>query len=271
MRGHRFHRRGARTSPGAVEPMESADHRPGARSLPGGDGGGVAASQGAVCRVSQVEPRADPLRAVAPILQPAEGRAGGSAPDGSRARPGVVDPPEEVWPRYWWRLAATWHMVGGYRTELDITDRWHDSADAGWQIVRGRALSALGRERDVMDLFRSTSRGSVDVVAVPQLTIADGARGARTPDDRDGGCREHSLARLELYPPLIGSASRILPGRIGCSAARPASGKRSSGCFGAMPTRWPSWKRWAGSRCCSPTRPRRTGSTASCNERATGH
>ena len=56
--------------------------------------------------------------------------------------------PEEVWPRYWWRMAATWHMVGGYRAELDITDRWRDSADAGWQIVRGRALSALGRERD---------------------------------------------------------------------------------------------------------------------------
>ena len=45
--------------------------------------------------------------------------------------------PKNVWPRYWWRMAATWHMVGGYRAELDITDRWRDSADAQWQIVQG--------------------------------------------------------------------------------------------------------------------------------------
>ena len=107
--------------------------------------------------------------------------------------------PEEVWPRYWWRMAATWHMVGGYRTELDITERWRDSADAQWQIVRGRALSALGREREVMDLLRSTTRGSVDLVAVPQLTIAD-ELAAHGHAATAMAVAESILVRLELLP-----------------------------------------------------------------------
>ncbi len=81
--------------------------------------------------------------------------------------------PKNVWPRYWWRMAATWHMVGGYRAELDITDRWRDSADAQWQIVRGRSLAALGRERAAMDLLRSRAQQSISSVAVAQLTIAE--------------------------------------------------------------------------------------------------
>ena len=107
--------------------------------------------------------------------------------------------PEEVWPRYWWRMAATWHMVGGYRAELDITDRWRDSANAQWQMVRGRALSALGREREVMDLLRSTTRGSADLVAVPQLTIAD-ELAAHGHAATAMAVAESILVRLELLP-----------------------------------------------------------------------
>jgi hypothetical protein len=81
--------------------------------------------------------------------------------------------PASVWPRYWSRLAATWHMLGGYREELDITDRWEDSTDHDWQIVRGRALAALGREPEVLALVNSMARRSVDSVAPAELTIAD--------------------------------------------------------------------------------------------------
>jgi DNA-binding SARP family transcriptional activator len=110
---------------------------------------------------------------------------------------GWWESPKKVWPRYWWRMAATWHMVGGYRTELDITDRWRDSADAEWQIVRGRALAALGREGAAMDLLRSTAQGSVDSVAFPQLTIAEelAAHGHAT---TARAIAESILVRLEL-------------------------------------------------------------------------
>ncbi|MGH7513418.1 MAG: BTAD domain-containing putative transcriptional regulator [Gemmatimonadales bacterium] len=80
--------------------------------------------------------------------------------------------PADVWPRYWWRLAGTWHMVGGYREELEITDRWADSTDRDWQIVRGRALAGLGREREVLALVNDMAGRSVDSVAPAALTIA---------------------------------------------------------------------------------------------------
>jgi hypothetical protein len=94
---------------------------------------------------------------------------------------GWSESPKEVWPRYWWRMAATWHMVGGYRAELEIADRWGDSSDGQWQIVRGRALAALGREQAAMDLLTSTAQRSIplprpfgyDSVDNPQLTIAE--------------------------------------------------------------------------------------------------
>jgi len=89
--------------------------------------------------------------------------------------------------------------VGGYRTELDITERWRDSANAQWQIVRGRALSALGREHEVMDLLRSTTRGSADLVAVPQLTIA-GELAAHGHAATAMAVAESILVRLELLP-----------------------------------------------------------------------
>ena len=78
----------------------------------------------------------------------------------------------DVWPRYWWYMAATEHMLGEYRSELAITDRWRDSASRVWQVVRGRALGALGREREVFELFGSMAEASVDTVAERQLRIA---------------------------------------------------------------------------------------------------
>jgi hypothetical protein len=47
----------------------------------------------------------------------------------------------------------TWHMTGDYREELAITDRWRDSAAGEWREMRGRALAALGREREVKELL----------------------------------------------------------------------------------------------------------------------
>jgi hypothetical protein len=81
--------------------------------------------------------------------------------------------PVSVWPRYWFRMAATWHMVGGYRQELEIADRWADSSDGAWAIVRGRALAALGREREVLVLANSMAARSVDSVAPAELTLAE--------------------------------------------------------------------------------------------------
>jgi hypothetical protein len=69
-------------------------------------------------------------------------------------------------------MAHTYHMPGEYRTELGITDRWRDSTTWGLDEVRGRALAALGREREVMALLASSAGVAVDSVAGGQLTIA---------------------------------------------------------------------------------------------------
>ncbi len=85
---------------------------------------------------------------------------------------GWQDSPEEVWPRYWWRTTASLHILGEYRAELDITDRWRDSAASEWQLVRGRALGALGRVREATNLIESIAGASVDLAAELQLPIA---------------------------------------------------------------------------------------------------
>ncbi len=100
---------------------------------------------------------------------------------------------------YWWRMSATYHTVGDFEAELSITDRWRDSADVEWQAIRGRALAALGREREVIALCASSAGGSVDWVAGSQLTIATelAAHGrARTAL----AIAESTLARFELQP-----------------------------------------------------------------------
>jgi DNA-binding SARP family transcriptional activator len=80
--------------------------------------------------------------------------------------------PEEKGSRYWWYLAASWHMPGDYRAELDVTERWRDFTSGAWQVSRGRALAALGREREIVVLLQGSAKSSIGSVASQQLTIA---------------------------------------------------------------------------------------------------
>ena len=100
---------------------------------------------------------------------------------------------------YWWRMAATWHMPGDYAAELGITDRWRDSAALEWQEIRGRALAALGREREVMALLASSAGVSVDSVAEDQLEIATELAAHGHPRTAMA-IAESILARFELEP-----------------------------------------------------------------------
>ena len=82
------------------------------------------------------------------------------------------DPPKEHLPRYWSLMAITHHTLGEYRSELDITDRWRDSTGWDWQATRGRALAALGREQEVLELYGKIAGASVDAVAERLLEMA---------------------------------------------------------------------------------------------------
>ena len=154
MLAHGLDRRGARASPRSADGMGPPHDRSAARLLPGRHGGGG----GPLGARLKAYPRSVVARvqyAMALQAPTSRGPPGRFCPDGSRARPGWRHSPEEVWPRYWWRLASTWHMTGEYHSELAITDRWRDSAAGEWQGIRGRALAALGREREVMELLAS--------------------------------------------------------------------------------------------------------------------
>jgi DNA-binding SARP family transcriptional activator len=110
---------------------------------------------------------------------------------------GGEDPERGAWRRHWWYLAASRHMPGEYDAELDITGRWRDSTSEAWQVVRGRALAGLGRERDAMELIRSTAGAPGDSVAERLLGIATelsvhGHRGAAV------AVAESVLSQLEL-------------------------------------------------------------------------
>jgi hypothetical protein len=124
--------------------------------------------------------------------------------------------PDEAWARYWSRLAATWHMVGGYREELDITARWRDSTDHDWQTTRGRALAALGREQEVLALVNSMARRSVDSVAASDLTLGAELQAHGQPAAAKA-VAESLLVRFKLAPDTawrraehIASAERLL-------------------------------------------------------------
>jgi DNA-binding SARP family transcriptional activator len=106
-------------------------------------------------------------------------------------------PDYEGW--YWELMAGSWHMLGGYGTELGITERWVDSTSWSWQEVRGRALAALGREKEVMELLRSTAGVSIDSAANHQLQIATELAVHGYPRSALAAA-ESILKRLELGP-----------------------------------------------------------------------
>jgi DNA-binding SARP family transcriptional activator len=106
--------------------------------------------------------------------------------------------PKQVWPRYWSRLASTYHMTGEYGSELDITDRWRDSTAEEWREIRGRALAALGREREVRE-FLTSGDSTLESFAGEWLRMAaelaaHGHPRTATP------VAESVLTRLELEP-----------------------------------------------------------------------
>jgi hypothetical protein len=120
-------------------------------------------------------------------------------PRAARAVLREVDPGHAIGGKgsYWWYLAASHHMLGEYEAELDITDRWGDSASREWRVVRGRALAGLGREQEIMELLRHMAGESAESIAEHQLRIAaelwaHGHPGAA------GGIAKSVLARVEL-------------------------------------------------------------------------
>jgi hypothetical protein len=106
--------------------------------------------------------------------------------------------PEEVWPRYWEWLANTWHTTGEYRPELEITDRWQDSAAWEWREIRGRALAALGREREVRELL-ATGDGALEPFAREWLRSAVELAAHGHPRTATA-MAESVLTRLEVEP-----------------------------------------------------------------------
>jgi hypothetical protein len=122
--------------------------------------------------------------------------------------------PSEVWPRYWRRLAKTWHMTGEYESELAITDRWRDSADWDWWSIRVRALAALGREQEVMELLARVD-SVLEAFATDWLKVAEELSAHGHPRTATV-IADSVLARLEVEPDtgwvpgLLAEAYRLL-------------------------------------------------------------
>jgi hypothetical protein len=146
-----------------------------------------------------------------------------------------LDPPgrwsyEQARAGYWWWMAASHHTLGHYLEEVEITDRWRDSSSSVWLTIRGRALAALGRERDVFELFRNTIGGSIDSLAEPILTMATELavhghpRAARA-------VAESILVRLEIGPniPTDGDSHCVGKPTAGQRIRRELHLRRSSG------------------------------------------
>jgi DNA-binding SARP family transcriptional activator len=88
-----------------------------------------------------------------------------------------LDPPgrysrEESRTAYWSSVATSHHVLHQYRAEAEVTERWRDSTSPEWFVVRGRALSALGRVAEVRELFATLIASPIDTVAEPGLTVA---------------------------------------------------------------------------------------------------
>ena len=164
------------------------------------------------------------------------------------------------WP---WRLP---HMLGEYQCRA----RHHRSLarlDGGeWQVVRGRALAALGREREVMELLQGHGRSFSRLVRGPPPEDRDRACGSWASSSGDDRGREYpgaARARPQRLEPRrnVALANRLL----GRKDAEREALERSPE---AMPTRWRGWKRKPGSLCSWPTPPVPGGSTASWRSRA---
>ncbi|HEX3236540.1 MAG TPA: BTAD domain-containing putative transcriptional regulator [Gemmatimonadales bacterium] len=112
--------------------------------------------------------------------------------------------PGDARSEYWSLVTAADHILGDHRAELAVTDRWRDSTNSRWQLVRGRALGAIGREQEVFELFRSMTLRSVDSVAQPSLAMATEllVHGHRSIGI---AVAESILAHLELTPDVDSS------------------------------------------------------------------
>jgi DNA-binding SARP family transcriptional activator/TolB-like protein len=108
---------------------------------------------------------------------------------------------------YWWWMAASHHMQGHYLEEVDITNRWRDSTDWAWRTTRGRALGALGREHEALELLQSMTASSIDSAALPGLTMAT-ELAVHGHSRAAMAVAESILVRLELGPGLDSSRAR---------------------------------------------------------------
>jgi DNA-binding SARP family transcriptional activator/TolB-like protein len=73
---------------------------------------------------------------------------------------------------HWAWTALSQHMLGQYLAELEVTERWRDSAAYFWPYLRGRALAALRRDREVLELLRSLMARPIEDVSEALLGIA---------------------------------------------------------------------------------------------------
>ncbi len=120
---------------------------------------------------------------------------------------GAPLPPPLHYGQFWF-MAATHHVLGHYRDELDITDRWRDSSDGRWWIIRGRAMSALGQEPEVLEMFQGMIASPIDSVAelilemATELAVHGHRQAAAT-------VAESILVRLEAGQPGVDSGRAL--------------------------------------------------------------
>jgi DNA-binding SARP family transcriptional activator/TolB-like protein len=73
---------------------------------------------------------------------------------------------------HWAWTALAHHMLGQYRAELEVTERWRDSAAGWWPYLRGRALAAVGRDREALELLDAPVGMPVEDLSGALLGIA---------------------------------------------------------------------------------------------------